>query len=204
MKRVIAAAALLCLFSAPSWAESFMGIGPYYTLNDVMAIFPKATFEKLGDGWPVSSTVSYRAVGEGVDGEVLINFEDIRSFYLEESQKVSQDATASAFYGYLSSLPEARVIEVEWIRWTPGKPVMIADLIKKYGKPEKPAGKLALYWKSKEVMAYLSPNGKTASTVEYRFTWDEKSHRVSGMKNTPLRQQMLKEYQQFRKSLSNN
>jgi hypothetical protein len=181
-----------------------MGIGPYYTLNDVMAIFPKANYEKLGDGWPTNKAVSYRISGEGVDGEVLISFEDIRTFYLEESEKVSQDATASPFFGFLSSLPEARVIEVDSVRWTPANPIPIANLLKKYGKPSQHGEKLALYWKAKEVLAYISPSGKTASSVEYRFTWDEKSNRVTQMKNTPLRQQMQREYQQFMRTQKKN
>ncbi len=162
MRVVLLVLALPVLLSS-AVAETYQGIGPWDTLGDVKARFPKAKFEKSSPAWAQSTDVMYQVSGRGMSGTIVVNFFDPRPRWkksleefiswedLEQTQAPSsgfdpaklesarQEAIQKKIESWekLIEQPDDEALTVEWVRWVPFLPFPLQRLIAKYGKPEK-------------------------------------------------------------------
>lgn len=73
--------ASLMIGQLPGHAETYMGIGYNYTINDVRAIFPGATFEDQKVAWAKPGEKLICITGVGITGSIRILFQDARPSY---------------------------------------------------------------------------------------------------------------------------
>lgn len=168
---------LVCVLVAGSSAEIYRGIRPYSTLGDVKKLFPGATFTKLKPAWAQETDAMYHVSGVGIQGEIIIKFDDSRPIY----KKLVDDATdnnVKVAWKNMSDESDEDALGVSWVRWLPDAPFPLERLITKYGKPEKsdfsPEDfKPFKAWTSRGIVAALTDDGKKVVNVEFMFTAKE-------------------------------
>jgi len=184
---------VLCL-SSQALAEIYQGIKPYSTLGEIKAKFPNATFSKITPSSAQKYDVMYSVTGTGVDGDIVIKFYDLRSFWKEQSDEAN-DQTTKEMYSRLAQLSDDSV-SVTWVRWVPDTPFSVERLIEKHGNPDKsgfadeddsPFKK----WTSKGIYAHLSADGKEVLQMDFAFTEKElltaQKERSGASTDTPVK-----------------
>ncbi len=169
---------LILIFSLPSqaFAEIYQDIKPFSTLGEIKTRFPNATFSKITPDAAQKYDVMYSVTGTGINGEIFIKFHDLRSFWKEQSDAASDDATQE-LYSRLAQLSDDS-ISVTWVRWVPDTPFPVERLIEKHGNPEKSGfadedDAPFIKWTSKGIYARLSEDGKEVLEVDFTFTEKE-------------------------------
>lgn len=171
----LAACFLVCVLVAGASAEIYRGIIPYSTLGDVKKLFPGATYNEMHPAWAQETDKMYIISGAGIQGQIIIKFNDFRSLY----EKNAEEGTdAQEFWKKLANELEEDALVVSWVRWVPDVPFPVDRLITKYGKPEKsdfsPEDfKPFKLWTSRGINASLSDDGKKVVTIEFMFTQKE-------------------------------
>ena len=179
---ITTAVSMALFFSQRVSAESYRGIGPFYTLNDVMAIFPGADFEVVDAAWARNWEYLYKVTGIGIEGTIVLKF-DHKPSYLEY---LSSNAQSDALKGIYNSLiesyvakPENQRLEVQWVRWVPDAPFPASRLVGKYGNPSDKGFNDKNFepywsWAKKGVFANIDDN-QNVTAIEFEFTDDEKN-----------------------------
>lgn len=160
--------------STPAAAASYRGIGPYYTLNDVKAIFPQAdvTFDR--PAWAQPHETLVKVTGGGIDGTIVICLVDYRDYYrLNDNQK-----QAKPYLGINYATDTNNSLVVQWVRHVPEYYISTQTLVSIHGRGYKKSHRRDNYrpyisWDAKGVNATLSADSKWVSDIEYNFTIDE-------------------------------
>lgn len=122
----------------PAFSASYGGIKYRLTLNDVMALYPGAKFEKTSAAWIQPDRQSaYSVEGSGLSGQLFIVFVDDRKnyndfLYQARTQGINENDKKLLEYG--KNLPEKYTLYVDWVRYIPDSSISKNTLITKYGK----------------------------------------------------------------------
>jgi hypothetical protein len=167
---------LIFSLSSQAFAEIYQDIKPYSTLGEIKTKFPNATFSKITPASAQKYDAMYSVTGTGINGEIFVKFHDLRSFWKEQSDAASDEATQE-LYSRLAQLSDDS-ISVTWVRWVPGTSFPVERLIEKHGTPDKsgfadeddaPFKK----WTSKGIYAHLSEDGEEVLEIDFTFTEKE-------------------------------
>jgi len=151
-----------------------------------MAIFPGATFEKLDVAWTQENQVLYSVTGSGIEGTIIIMFDDFRPELLQWSKEV-EDLELAAAYVDLADVEDKHALQTMWVRWVVNRPIGVQRLVKMFGdkftkgytttdyRPYR-------YWEKRGVTAYLTDDEKSALLIEYEYTPEEKRQREEQLK----------------------
>lgn len=187
--KLIGVAMLVGLLCFPVRAETYRGIGYKYTLNDVMAIFPGADFQKMEVAWTQENEVLYSIAGPGIEGAIIVMFDDYRPMLLRWAKEEADegDLDLATTYAEIADAEDKHALQAMWVRWVADRPIPIARLVKIYGdKFEKgylPADYTPyMNWKNRGVIAYLSDDEKGAKMIQYEYTEAEKKQREEQLK----------------------
>lgn len=129
------------LFCNPAVSASYGGIKYRLTLNDVMAMYPGATFEKTSAAWiQPDRQAAYTVEGSGLSGKLFIVFVDDRKKYndfLYQGRVQGFNENDIKLLEYGKNLPEKYTLYVDWVRFLPDSSIPKNILITKYGKKYK-------------------------------------------------------------------
>jgi hypothetical protein len=174
---IVAACFLVCFVIAGSSAEIYRGIGPLATLGDVKQLFPGATFKKVYPAWAQENDVLYLVTGKGIQGEIVIKFDDNRPIF----KRMMEQGTDNNYEDFLRGLAERsddEALGVSWVRWLPDAPFPVDRMITKYGKPEKSDFSELDFqpfkeWVARGIYAHLTDDGKKVIAIDFSITEKE-------------------------------
>ncbi len=170
-------AVLIVCLTARGDAEIYMGITPYSTLGALKEKFPAATFEAAQPAWAQEDHVMYRISGTGINGRIVVMFNDVRPSFMRLHESETDDAKKQMYLD-LANARDDLMLEVLWVRWVPDDPLPVQRLITKYGKPNKAGFSEDDFqpykrWTAKGITASLSDDGEKVLFIDFNFTRKE-------------------------------
>lgn len=205
MKKISVAIFAMAIMASPLTAqqevraEKYMGIGYDYTINDVKAMFPGATFEDQNVAWAKPGEKLIAITGEGLTGSILIFFRDerpnYRAYYMSYWTVIVKGWNKDAKPGYedvptLLALGEKAAedfaakqsddkgYQAKWVRWAPDSPIALSRLKAKFGEKvryriENSDFSTYAAWDNKGIEARLTDDKKYVEFVNFNFTLEE-------------------------------
>lgn len=180
MERVtfIGVCLLACFVVAESSAEIYRGIAPFKTLGEVRKMFPGAEFKKEYPAWAKADDAMYSVTGDGIEGKIIIMFNDTRPMNREYMKQATDDSVKLIFKEY-SERPDDESLLVSWVRWVPDVPFAVDRMIMKYGDPERSDFSSVDFkpykqWQSRGIHAHLSDDGKNVVMITFTPTKKER------------------------------
>ena len=176
MKSIILLAAVLS-FSAHS--EIIQGIQWEDTLGQVKQRYPNALFQSAKPAWLQQDQAFFVISGSGMSGTLRILFDDVRPLLIKDlkENENNPDYQFRDTFKRLSVALDNDALTVNWVRWTPDKPIPIDRYKQRYGNPVcsfddsmNPICK----WLSVSLEAQMSDDQKLVMFVTTTFTKEEK------------------------------
>jgi len=164
---------------SPALADTYHGIGYAYSLNDVRAMFPSASFEEVNAAWLKEGEKFYLITGTGIVGSIRIKFDDIRKVYSDLYQKEPRGTYQEKLYYFATSLADSQAYLVEWVRWSPGYALPVRNVIQKYGKKhqrhiDEQDFSVTYSWPDRSIDVDASDDGERVINVNFGFTQKER------------------------------
>lgn len=178
MHKTILAVIIIAIMAtySHSYAEMYQGIGPLDSMGDVKAKFPNAKFVKENLAWATETDAVYRVSGQGLVGDLLINFYDPRPNYKRYALETS-DPDEKEAHKKFADQTDNEALSVQWVRWIPDLPIPLDRVISKYGKPDKKDFSPELVpmrlWTKKAMIAALADDEKKVIFIQFGFTRDD-------------------------------
>jgi hypothetical protein len=168
------------LFSINSlcFAETFQGIGPLQTFDQIQAKFPNAALTPVKAAWVTENDAFYSLSGPGFPGLLYIAFGDNRPYFAKVGREQEASGGDSESYKKLANEPSGTALTIAWMRWIPSAPIPVQRYFLKYGKQEKVKFSDAdmqpyFSWPDKGIVVNVSNDEKMVTSVEFNFTQQE-------------------------------
>jgi hypothetical protein len=178
--------ALLFAMPLQASAAAYRGIGPFYSLNDVKAIFPQAEVEMMKPAWAQPHQSLARLTGGGIDGSIIICLIDYRDYY----RLSDVDKKIKPYLGINYATDTNNALVVEWVRHVPSSALPVQLFKNMHGAGYKKGNRKddyspTLTWEAKGVEVTLTPDGKSALYIDYSFTVAEYAKRAGELMQHP-------------------
>lgn len=154
----------------------FLGIEPRLTLGEIKQKFPYAKFERIEAAWVTENDAFFRMTGKGIDGAVMLAFDDPRPRYEREAQREPPNADVARS---IAKGSDDDTLTIRWVRWIPSAPFPPSRLIERHGAPDtkwrSDIYQLHLAWDAEGILAALDTETETmVENVEFSFTKADK------------------------------